>query len=54
MKKEVMLRFIKSLDSKNRILIPNYITKIQKSKEFYVELHKNGNIVLIPTEKGGK
>lgn len=50
-KNEVVLRYYKVLDKKNRVLIPSAIIKKQKAKGFYVELHENGNIVLVPVKE---
>ena len=50
-KSDVVLRYYKVLDKKNRVLIPNAIIKQQKAKGFYVELHENGNIVLVPVKE---
>lgn len=50
-KSDVVLRYYKFLDKKNRVLIPSAIIKQQKAKGFYVELRENGNIVLVPVKE---
>lgn len=51
---KIVLRYCKTLDHKNRVLIPADMIRQLKCKEFYVELLEDKTIRLIPKEKEKK
>ena len=49
--KNIILKIIRQVDSKNRVVLPKEADKVN---EYYVTLYKNGKIELEPVKDGGK
>lgn len=53
MENDLIIRIMKNLDKKNRLLLPKIIMDQVKSRSYYVNLKKDGTIVLVPIKKHG-